>query len=124
MHHLVDVGEAESESLDVVAIARRDAIEFVEDLFQVLLADAYAVVGNGDFDAIVSDVARRDGEKQGCFLASIFDSVVKEIENHVGEMHLVDMNNAVFGVEIGSDSAAVFLDFDFECRLLWSNHPP
>ena len=48
LDHLHDVVEAYAEPLHVVAVARRDAVEVLEDVAAVLFRDAYAVVGDAD----------------------------------------------------------------------------
>ena len=51
---------------------------------------------------------------QGALLRAVFNRVVEEVENNVGEVHLVDGHDGVEGVEIGSDGAAVALHLELE----------
>ena len=46
--HLLDIGQSETEALDVVDIARVDAVELLEDLLEVLFLDTLARVANGE----------------------------------------------------------------------------
>ena len=44
-HHLVHIGQSETKAFDVVEAAGGYAVELLEDVLQVVLADADAVVG-------------------------------------------------------------------------------
>ena len=62
-YHFVHISKTEPESFHIVAVACGNAIEFVENFLQVVLLDAYAVVGNGDFETLVGEVASAHLEK-------------------------------------------------------------
>lgn len=109
----VDVGQTQSESFHVVAIARRYTIELIKYFFQVFPFDADTVVANRYFH-LVADGAGTDKERQRYFLTAVFHRVVKQVENDVGKVHLVDRYDSVLGFEVGIDDTAIFLDFEFE----------
>ena len=63
--HLLDIGQTETEALDVVDIARVDAVELLEDLLEVLFLDTLARVADGETEVVLRvprlqiDAARR-----------------------------------------------------------------
>ncbi len=100
-----------------MAVASGDAIEFLEYLLEVLAAHPDAVVGDGYLEPFLSvglHVAGGHGEMQGDFLAAVFHGVVEQVEDDVGEVHLVDINGGVLGPEDRLDVAAVFLNLELE----------
>ena len=52
-YKLLYVCQAQAEAFHIMAVSGGHAIEFLEYLFQILLADTYAVVGNGDFEVVL-----------------------------------------------------------------------
>ena len=78
-----------------MAVAGGNAIEFLEDFFQILFFHPYAVVVDGDFDTLVAvrcEVACGDAEPKGDILAAIFYCIVEQVKYHVGEVHLVNID--------------------------------
>ena len=94
-NHLLDVGQAETETFHIVAVARMHPVEFLEDTLEVFLANADTVVFHADFKTRAGYVAGRDVEMRLFILLHIFDSIVEQIENHVGELHLVDADSGI-----------------------------
>ena len=89
-----------------------DAIKFFKYLFQILFLHAYAVVADADFELFVANIASGDRQLWCHILAAIFDGVVKEVENHISEVHLVNIHYRVFGREVGGDMASEFFSLD------------
>ena len=58
--------------------------------------------------------SREDTVSQRAFLAAVLHGVVKQVEYHVGEVHLVDSHYGVHRVEVGGYGASVFFDFQLE----------
>lgn len=112
--NLAHIGQAETEALDVVAVAGIDAVEFVENLLEVVALYADAVVGDAYFEPVVGDVAAAYGKFKIAVLGAVLYGVVEQVEDYVGEVHLVDLDDGVHGVEVGGDAAAVFLNLELE----------
>ena len=110
---LLDVGESEAESLDVVHIACVYTVELFEYLLQVVALDADAVVLQRDAEP-VGLVPGRYGEFQLCVLTAVFHGVVHEVEDDVGQVHLVDHHVGTLGAQVGDDLSAVLLDLQRE----------
>ena len=109
----LDVCETESESLDVVDVAGVYAVELLEYLLQVFAFDADAVVL--DADAQLSGfVPGADGEFELSVGAFVLHGIVHQVEDDVGEVHLVDEDDGVFGFQAGDDLSSVLLDFEGE----------
>ena len=51
-HHLVHIGQSQTKAFDVVEAAGGYTVELLEDVLQVVLADADAVVLDADADAV------------------------------------------------------------------------
>ena len=97
-----DVCQSESESLYVVTVAGGDSVETVENAFEVVLADADAVVGNVDFQE-ASFVGGTDVhmERFAVFIAvtgrlALFVRIVDEVGDDIGKVHLVGAYDWVF----------------------------
>ena len=110
---LVDIGQAQSEAFHVVHIAGGDTIEANEDLLQVFFFDADPVVLDEELELAVL-VAGAGHEAQGHFLSAILDGVVQQVEEHVGQVHLIGVDGGVQGAEIEVDRAAIFLHLERE----------
>ena len=113
--HILHVGQPEAEAFHIVTVARVDAIEFLENLFQVLFFDADAVVGHSDNVAAVGALGG-DAELEGSVGVLVFYGVVHEVEHHVGEMHLVHKHHVLRGFHVCVDGAAGGFHFEAEGR--------
>lgn len=98
MHHLVHVSQTQAKTLHVVAVAGRDAIEFLKNLLQVVAAYADAIVLDCDFEPLVGQVMRRHHQIERTLLAAIFHSIVEQVEYHVGKVHLVHIDQRIHGI--------------------------
>lgn len=107
--HLPDISQSESESLDVMTVAGGNSVEFVEDPFDVFLADSYSVVADAYFNHVAGNVIGADYEMRRRILLHVFDCVVEEIEYDIREMHLIEDDVGVDGVKVQLYGAAVLL---------------
>ena len=121
-YHFLDIGQTQAKALDIVKIACRHAEEFVKHFLLVVFRYAYAVVGNCYFETLAADVARADGKMQLFVFAAIFHGIVQQIENYIGKVHLVNLDQCVHGVKISLKLAAVFLHLKLKCVYNIVNH--
>ena len=82
--HLLDIGQSETEALDVVDIARVDAVELLEDLLEVLFLDTLARVANGETEVVLR-VPRLQIDVERLVGFGIFDGIVQEVEDDIAE---------------------------------------
>ncbi len=95
-------------------VAGRHAVEFIENLTQVLLLYADSVVLDCDLQTGVGDICGRDFYVEGDILAPVFHGVVKQIEYYIREVHFVDVDDGIFGIKRGVKPTAVALHFELE----------
>ena len=114
LHHLLHVGQAESEALDVVLVAGMHAIELVEDALQVVLLYADAVVGDADAEVCLALIegVNLDGER--LVLASVLEGVVQQVEDDVCEVHLVGVDEGIVGLELHVERTTYLRHFQRE----------
>jgi hypothetical protein len=90
-YHLRDIAKAYAETFHIVEVTGVDAIEFFEDMFLILFADADAVVchfENGPFALLTgADFYVR-------LVWRILDGVVDQIVYHIGNVKLVGKKSA------------------------------
>ena len=105
--HLTDkllyVCQAQAEAFHIMAVSGGHAIEFLEYLFQILLADTYAVVGNGDLEVVLRYIFGLNSDIQRLVFTAIFHGVVKQIEYHICEVHFIHIYYRILSVKIGGD---------------------
>ena len=112
--HLLDISEAEAETFHVVAVAGRHAVEFLEYMFHIFLVDTDTVVGHPDFERRRVGVGCGDLELRVDIFPHIFESVVEEVENHVGKLELIDENVRFAGPEVGDELAPLLFNLELE----------
>lgn len=82
-----DVIQPEAEALDIVNVARRHAVELIEDMRLCSTRDAHAVVGDAQDDPAAVRPAEADMTSSPEYFRALFDQVVqgmREVEA-VGE---------------------------------------
>ena len=84
--NLRDIVESDAEAFYVMDISCGDAVEFLEDMFLVLLGYANTVVGDLKNGIVV---LRQGGDDDMGLLFGIFDGVVDKVVYHVGYVQLV-----------------------------------
>ena len=89
---LLDVGQSESEALDVVLVAGMYAVELVEDLTQVFFLDALSGVADGEAQVVVLVVPGADVDVDGFVVLTLLHGVVHEVCDGVLEVYLVDVD--------------------------------
>lgn len=94
-YHFLHICESQSESFDIMTVACGNPEEFVENSFKVIFLDADAIVFDSDFKHIAGNVFGCYLEHRFTFLIHVFDSIVKKIEYHISELHLVNTTNAL-----------------------------
>ena len=114
-YHLVHVGQSEAETFHIVAVSGRDTVESFKNLFEVLAFYPYAVVGDGDSQLAGRGVGGGYSEAQRLVLLTVFHCIVKQIEDYVGEVHLIDVDNGIAGIKVCGKAAAIFFHFKPEC---------
>ena len=92
-------------------VACGNAVEFLEDMLLVLFGDADAVVGNLE-DGKAWFGAGGDGD---VWLAvGIFDGVVDEVVQHVGDVQVVGIECSRDVTKVSLDGAVAVLEGEFE----------
>ena len=114
VNHLLYISQSQAKALDVVPVAGRNAVEFLEDLLQVFTLHADAVIGDCDLDVVLVGVDRGHHEFGWHIFAAVLDGVIQQVENHVGEVHAVYIDDGILGIEVGIDVPAIFLDLEFK----------
>ena len=84
--NLRDIVESDAEAFYVMDISGRDAVEFLKDMFLVLLGYANTVIGDLKNGIVV---LHQGGDDDMGLLFGIFDGVVDKIVYHVGYVQLV-----------------------------------
>ena len=113
LDNVLHIAKSKSESLDIVAVARVYAEEFFKNLLKVLSLDADAVVLNVNANAVVVVVCV-DFELRFHVLTMVFDGIVEQVEEHVGDVHFVGVEHCVFGVELRDDFSTHAFDLKAE----------
>lgn len=97
-----------------MGIARWHSVELIEDALQIIPVDTNAIV----FYLYV-EVGRiapcGNYQLQADIIALILDSIVHQIIDDIGEMHLVCLYGRVDRIQIGLNSTTVLHHLDIEC---------
>ena len=96
---LAHIGQAQTEAFHVVHIAGGHAEEAIEYLFQILLLDADTIVLDGDQQLAVL-VPGAAHQFEGHVWAAILHGVVHQVEQDIGDVHLVHINIRVGRLQI------------------------
>ena len=112
--HFLYICQAEAETLYIVLVTSVYPVELVEDALQVVLLNADAIVGDADADVRLVLVVGMYLDGKWFFLTAILEGIVQQIEDDVGEVHLVDVDNGVLGIELAGDGAAKFSHLELE----------
>ena len=97
---LFDVGQSETEALDIVLVTGMYTVELIEDLAEVLFLDALTGVANGEVE-LVGIVPGMDVDVEGFVLLAVLHSIVHQVGDGILEMHLVDIDSGVNGFYLG-----------------------
>ena len=89
---LLDVGQSETEALDVVLVSRVDTVELIEDFPDVFFLDAHACVANGQAEVLVLVVPGAQENVEGLVGLTVFHRVVHQVGDGILEMHLIDID--------------------------------
>ena len=99
---LLDISQTKAEALDIMNVTSMDAVEFVEDLLDVLFLDAQSRITNTETEAVLL-VPCTDIDIERLFWFTILDSVIHQIGDGVLEMHLIDIDGRINGLNLGKD---------------------
>ena len=111
--HAGHVGQSDAHTFHVVAVAGGDAEEALEDAFEIFATDADAIVGDGD-EELVSLVFSAHHEPNGSVGTAVFESVVEEVVDEVGEVHRVAPDDGILGFELHRNMAVHAAGFELE----------
>ena len=81
------------------------AVELLEDLLQVLLLHTDARVAHGEVEVVVI-VPSLQIDVDGLVGLTVFHRVVHQVEDHVLEVYLVDIDTRVYSFHVDIDLAA------------------
>ena len=99
---LLDIGQAETKALHVVDITGVDSIELVEDFLHVLLLDTQTGVTDAEEETFFL-VPGTDIEVERLIGFTVFHRVIHQIGDGVLEMHLIDIDGRINGLNLGKD---------------------
>ena len=114
VYNLLDVCQPQAESLCVVPVAGVHPVELLKNLLQVVFLDSDAVIGNHNLQTSVRQVTRRYPQLQVAIVATVLDRIVEKVEDDIGKVHLVDINQGNLRIENSVNMTTVFLNFQFE----------
>ena len=100
VHHLFHVGQSQTESLDIVRVSRVYTVEPVKNPFEVFLADTYAIVLDGDTN-VLTLIPRSHLQMEIHIFTFVFDRIVHQVEDDIGEVHLISHDKRVDGLKRG-----------------------
>ena len=106
---LLDVSQSETEALHVVHITRMHPIEFLEDLLQVFLLHAQAVVAHREVEPLVV-VPRLQRHIERLVGLMVFDCIIHQIEDDILEVDLVNVNGGVDRLNVYENLATRMLN--------------
>ena len=111
--NLLHISQSQAEAFHIVQITCMHAIELLEYLFQILLLDADAVIldGNHQFARLIPSLHRQLQIRIRTF---ILHCIIHEIENHIGDMHLIGKNGRVGSFKLRFNLSIITLHF--QCK--------
>ena len=80
----------------------------------MLFLDADTIVRYANLYHVSRHFGCGDLQHRFDILFHIFQSIVQEIEDYVGELHLIDIDIRLDGIKLCSYTSTLFFDFEFE----------
>ncbi len=112
-YYFLYICQTKTEAFHVMAVTGMYTVEAIEYLLEVITLDTNSVISDGDHE-FAGLIPGADLEMQRNIGPLILDGVVHEVEDDVGEVHLIDHAKRILSLELGIDGAADILDFEFE----------
>lgn len=85
--YFFDVGQAQTETFNVMNVAAGGTIKAFKYFFEVLFFDADAIVPDS-YNQVILEFSALDFQYQWSF-ATVLQGIVQQIEQHVGQMHFI-----------------------------------